>query len=145
MKQHEAKVILSLPADPCDVTMNPLEMEQVILNLLQNAALSRKGAVEVRVTTRWGRDSVRLEVTDNGRGIAEEQKALIFDPFYTSRPDAGGTGLGLSIAHSIVQDHGGSMEVDSSVEEGTTIAIELPLAGAPAGVGGEFTAVGPDG
>jgi PAS domain S-box-containing protein len=128
MKKHDARVTIDTPTDPCPVRMNPLEIEQVIVNLLQNAALASAGPVDVRVSTHWRDGSVRIAVTDNGCGMADEQKARIFDPFYTTRPDAGGTGLGLSIAYGIVHDHGGSMEVDSAVGQGTTIWVELPLA-----------------
>jgi two-component system NtrC family sensor kinase len=127
MEQHDAQVTVDISADPTPVPMNPLEIEQVIVNLLQNAALSREGPVDIRVMTCWNADSATISVSDNGSGIADEQKVRIFDPFFTTRPDAGGTGLGLSIAYGIVQDHGGSIGVDSVVGQGTTISVHLPL------------------
>ncbi len=126
-EQHDAEVTITSQSDPREVLMNPLEIEQVTVNLLQNAALAREGPVHVRISTQWAADSVRIVVSDNGCGITDEQKARIFDPFYTTRPDAGGTGLGLSIAYGIVNDHAGSIEVDSVVGQGTTISVELPL------------------
>ena len=65
---------------------------------------------------------------DDGCGMTEDQKSRIFDPFYTTREHDGGTGLGLSIAYRIVQNHGGSIEVDSQTGQGTSVIVELPLA-----------------
>jgi PAS domain S-box-containing protein len=128
MEKHDACVTLNESRDACDVWLNPLEIEQVIVNLIQNAALAKEGPVDVGISTQWSDRSVKLSVSDNGRGIKEEHKARIFDPFFTTRPDDGGTGLGLSIAYGIVHDHGGSIDVDSTVGQGTTVTVELPLA-----------------
>jgi PAS domain S-box-containing protein len=127
MEEHEACVTLNEARSACDVWLNPLEIEQVIVNLLQNAALAKEGPVNVGISTQWSDRSVKISVSDNGRGITDEHKARIFDPFFTTRPDAGGTGLGLSIAYGIVHDHGGSIGVDSTVGYGTTVMVELPL------------------
>ena len=74
-------------------------------------------------------DYVRLTVQDDGAGITEEQRQHIFEPFYTTREKQGGTGLGLSIAHGIVRGHGGTIDVESELDEGTTITISLPRTG----------------
>lgn len=109
--------------------VNPVEVEQVIVNVVKNACESTKGEVRVTVRTLAHADGVRLIVSDNGRGIAEDQLRHIFDPFYTTRQVRGGTGLGLSIVHGIVTSYGGSIDVSSAPEQGTTVTIDLPASG----------------
>jgi signal transduction histidine kinase len=75
---------------------------------------------------------VRLEVSDNGRGIAPELIERIFEPFFTTRPLGQGTGLGLSICNAIVTAHGGTITVESEVGKGSTFRLELPVAPAEA-------------
>jgi two-component system NtrC family sensor kinase len=74
-------------------------------------------------------EGVRIEVQDNGRGLTDEQLKRVFDPFFTTRQEAGGTGLGLSIAHGIVAEHGGRIDVHSRCGQGTTFVVELPRQG----------------
>ena len=72
-------------------------------------------------------------LSDTGQGIPEEHLDKIFDPFFTTRADGGGTGLGLSMSFMVVQNHGGRIEVDSTVGEGSTFRVLLPAQGdAPA-------------
>ena len=104
-------------------------------NLLLNAvqSLLAEGAARprtIRVTAGLAPDlaNVRVTVTDTGAGIAEEHIAQVFDPFFTTKADHGGTGLGLFIARGIVQAHGGTLDVVSSVGRGTTFTVSLPLA-----------------
>lgn len=112
-----------------------LELCQVFANLLLNAvqSLLAEGAARprtIRVTAGLAPDlaNVRVTVTDTGAGIAEEHIAQVFDPFFTTKADHGGTGLGLFIARGIVQAHGGTLDVVSSVGRGTTFTVSLPLA-----------------
>jgi two-component system, NtrC family, sensor kinase len=73
-------------------------------------------------------DAWMIEVSDNGHGIEPETLSRIFEPFFTTKPVGCGTGLGLSISYSIVQRHGGRLEVASTPGEGTTFTITLPTA-----------------
>jgi two-component system, NtrC family, sensor kinase len=109
------------------VTCYAAKVNQVVMNLLSNAidACSEGGTVTVR--TRAEEQGVRIEVADNGCGIGLEHRDRIFDPFYTTKPVGQGTGLGLSISYGIIQDHGGTIEVASTVGEGTCFTIHLPL------------------
>jgi two-component system NtrC family sensor kinase len=75
---------------------------------------------------------VELSIADTGCGISEENLKRIFDPFFTSKGVGKGTGLGLSVSHGIVKAHGGTIEVESAVGEGSTFRIYLPME-APAG------------
>ncbi|MCP5042960.1 MAG: hypothetical protein GY944_18200, partial [bacterium] len=68
-----------------------------------------------------------VEVRDDGRGIAEVDRALVVDPFFTTRIREGGSGLGLSVAHGIVRDHDGVLEIESIEGAGTCVRVELPL------------------
>jgi PAS domain S-box-containing protein len=107
------------------------QIEQVLVNLVDNAALAvpegRKGEVLIRLgpgTT----GMVRLEVSDDGRGIPPELMERIFEPFFTTRPHGKGSGLGLAICNAIVTSHGGTLSVESVVGRGSTFRMELPAA-----------------
>jgi len=104
----------------------PSQLNQVFMNLLVNAAhaIEERG----RITVRTLQDDVQVtvEVADTGGGIPEEHLGRIFEPFFTTKPVGKGTGLGLSLSYGIVQKHGGRIEVDSVVGQGTTFRVILP-------------------
>jgi signal transduction histidine kinase len=118
---------ITLRKDPSlpEVEHDSDQIHQVLLNLLLNAlqAIDANGKIAVTVELQ-GKNAV-IEVADNGRGIAPDHLPNIFRPFYTTKGD--GTGLGLSLAHRIVEDHQGRIEVTSTVGQGTTFAVVLPL------------------
>ncbi|MEZ5595166.1 MAG: ATP-binding protein [Pseudomonadales bacterium] len=101
---------------------------QVVLNLLVNASQSAGENCWIRVATYSDGASVYIEVRDNGCGIPPENLTKLFTPFFTTKPVGEGTGLGLAICHSIVEEHGGEISVDSRVDEGTQFRIRLPVA-----------------
>ncbi len=108
---------------------NGQRIEQVIINLLQNACealLDNHGAVSLEILFDQERDGVVITVADEGVGIAGENLARIMDPFYTTKRSAGGTGLGLSITERIIRDHGGELTFDSSPGKGTVARVFLP-------------------
>ena len=117
-----------IPAVQC----NAGQINQVFMNLLTNAAqaIDRHGLITVR--TRAVGDEVCVEVEDNGCGIAPDKQSRIFEPFFTTKAVGKGTGLGLSLAWSIVQKHGGRLEVDSVPGEGSCFRVCLPVDGPPA-------------
>ncbi len=106
------------------------QLNQVWMNLLVNAAqaVSQKGG-EVRITSRVLEEdeSVTVTIRDTGCGIPNEHLNRIFDPFYTTKPVGEGTGLGLSISFGIVERHGGTIRVETRVDEGTTFTVTLPI------------------
>ncbi|BAL25714.1 ATP-binding protein [Azoarcus sp. KH32C] len=128
--KYKAEVIREFGDLPL-VNCVPAQINQVFMNLLSNAAQ----AIETmgRITLRTGADEVCawVEISDTGKGIPPEVQARIFDPFFTTKPVGKGTGLGLSISRDIVQRHGGKLEVSSTVGEGTTFRLVLPIAGLP--------------
>jgi two-component system NtrC family sensor kinase len=111
--------------------MNPLEIELVLVNLVRNAVEAGGGKAKVLIRSAWNDNDVQVTVSDSGCGMDNEQLAHVFDPLYTTRRQHGGSGLGMSIAYGIVQRHGGRMEVQSELGEGTTITIILPAAEVP--------------
>ena len=115
-----------LPLAPCD----PSQMQQVVLNLMMNAAEATnvRGCGRLRVRTYAGGGRVFLMVADDGEGIAKENLAKIFDPFFTTKPEGKGVGLGLAVLYGIVQSHGGDVEVVSETGAGAAFTVSLPLA-----------------
>lgn len=111
------------------ITCSPSQLNQVFLNLINNAAQAiESGSGEIVITTRTeGADHVAVEIADNGKGIPPEIMSKIFDPFFTTKAVGKGTGLGLSISYKIIEQHGGSISVDSTVGTGTRFTIVLPL------------------
>ena len=108
------------------VRLNPVELEQVFVNLICNGVEAADGSPRVLVRSEQIGTQVRIMFRDNGRGVAVDDRSRIFDPFYTTRQDEGGTGLGLSLAYGIVTDHGGTIRVDSAADGGTEMIIDLP-------------------
>jgi signal transduction histidine kinase len=107
----------------------PGKINQVLLNIILNAmqACQRNGRVEI--ATFVATEAACVEVRDNGCGIAPEHRARLFDPFFTTKPVGEGTGLGLSISFGIIREHGGAIEVESTLGAGSTFRIRLPLSG----------------
>jgi PAS domain S-box-containing protein len=103
------------------------DMVYTITNLLQNAVQSSERPVHVSVRTETRERKVLLIVSDDGDGIPEEMLTRIFDPFFTTRRHFGGTGLGLSMVQRIVRDHGGTIEVQSTLDRGTSFIVSLPI------------------
>ncbi len=130
------------------VALDPAQLRQLLWNLLLNAVEAMPGGGAIAVSARCcrplpsqeaacegrnavsegeGADSVEIAVSDNGVGISPEALERIFDPFFTTKAD--GTGLGLATVHRIVENHGGSVRVESKLHQGTTFFLCLPLSG----------------
>jgi two-component system, NtrC family, sensor kinase len=105
----------------------PRQIVQVLVNLLVNAGQATASGGRVRIRTRRDADAVHVEVRDTGTGMSEETKRHLFEPFFTTKPVGEGTGLGLSVVHGIVKSHGGRIEVESELGQGTCFSIRLPL------------------
>lgn len=115
------------------------QLTQVFLNMVLNAldAMPEGGTLSISISDTPSRDFIAIEFNDTGTGIPEQQLKSIFDPFYTTKPDAKGTGLGLSVSLGIIKQHGGDIRVRSRVNYGTTFTVLLPIAQVPAAIADE--------
>ena len=106
------------------------QLEQVFLNIVLNAehAMEEKGSLTVSTSLSSAKDNVVIRFTDTGKGIPKENLQHIFEPFFTTKEEGEGTGLGLSMSYGIITSHGGAIDVDSTVGEGTTFTIDFPVA-----------------
>jgi len=120
---------------PAVVEIDPVQFDQIVLNLAVNArdAMPEGGDVRIALTvlppTDSGFGSVRLEVADTGEGISAEVLSRIFEPFFTTKADGRGTGLGLAICAGVVTEAGGTIDVQSQLGVGTTFTVDMPLCG----------------
>ncbi len=121
-----AQIVLSPSDETPQVRMSPIEIEQVVINLLRNA-LEAKATVIVIGTEIVDPETIRLTVSDDGVGVSRVNAERLFDPYFTTRPDSG-SGLGLSLAREIVEGHGGHIEWVETADEGTVFFVELPRA-----------------
>jgi len=134
--QHQGvlkKVTVSLKADksPPLLVLDPYQLQQVLINLLINAAdaMPQGGTVEFAIKVVDDNRSVILTIRDNGTGIAPENLNKLFDPFFTTKEPGKGTGLGLAIVARIVDSWGGRITVQSKLGQGSCFAVQLPLVG----------------
>lgn len=131
-KQGNVEIVRDCPPGLPPVALDADEMTQVFVNLINNAfvAMSKGGTLTIRCRPdrdRSGKEVVTVELADTGHGIPEEHLDKVFDPFFTTKPDGEGAGLGLSISFMIVQNHGGRIEVESKVGQGSTFRVSLPV------------------
>ncbi len=118
-----------LPNELPPIEGNFVRLEQVFVNLLQNACHALTSPLEaIRVTSSYLPEEGMVEVlvSDSGEGITEENLKYIFDPFFTMKRDKGGVGLGLSVSLKIIKEHNGSISFQSKIGEGTTVSVKLP-------------------
>jgi two-component system, NtrC family, sensor kinase len=104
------------------------QLQQVLINLSFNACEAMPNGGTLMLATSAVDGHVVIEVTDTGCGIKREHLDKVFEPFFTTKPVGKGTGLGLSVSYGIVQQHGGTLEVESQERKGTTFKITLPAA-----------------
>lgn len=110
-----------------EISCAPSQLNQVFLNLINNAAQAMDGRGLIQITTRQVDDNVEVAIRDNGSGMDEDTRAHIFEPFFTTKAVGKGTGLGLSIVFRIIEDHGGTIEVESELGTGTEFVVRLPI------------------
>ena len=124
------EVELELCPDELLVVANPIQLEQVFINLLTNArdALVDSKRKTIRIASSRDGEKIRIAFSDTGPGIPLELQQRIFDPFFTTKEVGTGTGLGLSITYSILKEYGGEISVDSRPGKGAMFLVELPYA-----------------
>ena len=115
--------------ETCDriVFADPDQISQVLLNLTINAIHAMEHGGTLRIALEQTNGMVRITVADTGHGISEEHLSKIFLPFFTTKDVGKGTGLGLTVVHGIIQEHDGTITVESQPERGTTFTITLPV------------------
>jgi two-component system cell cycle sensor histidine kinase/response regulator CckA len=126
---EDIRVELTGGATPLPVKGNQALLEQVLLNLCTNARQAMPSGGMLRISARaapGGQGLCELTVSDSGAGMDEPTRSRVFEPFFTTRP--AGTGLGMSVVRGVVEDHSGSIIVESALGAGTTVRITLPLA-----------------
>ena len=116
-------------ADLALTTTDPTQLQQVFLNIMNNAidAIGKDGEIIINTRNLTKNQELSIEISDNGPGMSKEVFQKIFDPFFTTKEVGKGTGLGLSITYSIVEKLGGGIMVASVVGKGTTFTIYLPV------------------
>jgi two-component system nitrogen regulation sensor histidine kinase NtrY len=107
--------------------LDPEQIKRAMINLFENAVEAVDGAGEIRVDLDYDRDleMVRVVMTDNGKGIPQQHKARLFEPYFSTKKH--GTGLGLVIVNTIITDHNGFIRVQDNHPKGTKFIIELPV------------------
>jgi C4-dicarboxylate-specific signal transduction histidine kinase len=130
LRLRAIRVTVDLGPEEPVVLGNPVQLEQVFINLLTNArdALAESERKEIHITGSFVEDTVEIRFADTGPGIPPALEGRIFDPFFTTKEVGQGTGLGLSITYGIIKELGGTISVVSSPGEGATFLLRLPLA-----------------
>lgn len=123
----QIKIVSRLEPKLPKILADPVQISQVIVNLITNAiyAMEQGGALTIATNKKDGK--VRMVVKDTGHGMTTEVQKKIFEPFFTTKPVGHGTGLGLSVVHGIVLDHNGSIKARSTPGKGTTFEVLFPL------------------
>jgi two-component system NtrC family sensor kinase len=124
---HNIRIVRDYQPDLPLIPIDENQMEQVFINILLNASQSMPSGGRIRILSYTENGEYAcLKISDTGAGISEENLGKIFDPFFTTKSDKG-MGLGLSVSYGIIERHGGKIEVQSKINEGTTFTISLPL------------------
>jgi len=124
--KYKAEIIREfgvLPLIPCNIH----QLEQVFINLLMNAADAIEKQGTIKITTEKTDTHIDITFADTGQGMGPDVAEHIFDPFFTTKEVGKGTGLGLSVSHGIIENHGGTIEVESEPGKGTRFFISLPF------------------
>jgi len=127
MKKNNIQTHIIIASPVPEVFADPDQMSQVFLNLILNAcqAMPDGGTIQIGLQSRGPK--LELTIADSGEGIPRENVSRLFDPFFTTKPVGEGTGLGLTVVHGIIQEHEGSITVDSKPGKGATFHIFLPI------------------
>jgi len=129
-------IITDFPKEDISIEADTNQMQQVLFNLLMNAneAISERGQIKVRIYKALPDEILQvkaacvIEITDTGSGIPPEHISRLFEPFFTTKREKKGTGLGLAISKMIIENHGGTLTLDSVLSKGTMAKVVLPLA-----------------
>jgi two-component system NtrC family sensor kinase len=118
------QVMVELPENDVTVIADQQKLIQVLVNILINAGQAMDGSGIIHCSIEHENRSAVLDITDEGKGMTEEELNRVFEPFYTTKED--GTGLGLAVSYGIIQGHGGTIRLTSQAGKGTSVRITLP-------------------
>ena len=135
LKINQVKIEKDFDTDLPELLASPDHIQQVFMNLVSNSAESMestKGGV-LKISTRYHpqEGKIIIHFEDTGEGIPKEHLTKLFEPFFTTKKKGKGVGLGLSVAYGIVEEHGGSINVKSTANQGATFSVELPIEESP--------------
>jgi signal transduction histidine kinase len=126
LSSHRVRLILR--EDVPDIRADIDQLDQVLTNLIENAARHGRPGSEIQISTARWQSWVEVRVIDHGLGIPEAERERVFEPFVRAEPSRdGGTGLGLSIARALVEGHGGQIWITESPGGGATVVLRLPV------------------
>lgn len=127
--KQKIKLTANLPATLAEASFDFNQLQQVIMNLIDNAvdASSANQTVSICLHPQPIDGQWKIEIIDHGSGIERNQLDVIFEPFFTTKEVGSGTGLGLSIVHGIIEEHGGCIDCQSDSEKGTTMTVRIPI------------------
>ncbi len=113
------------------IRCSPSQINQVFVNLINNAAqaIGTKANGRIDIRTKNDSSNIYIEVSDNGSGMTQETQQRVFEPFFTTKGAGEGTGLGMAICQQIIEQHGGNIALESQLDKGTTFHITLPIDG----------------
>ena len=126
-KSNGIELVRILSPDLPEITADPSQLNQVLVNLVVNAIQAMPDGGNLTIETITEKEHVKLVVKDTGVGMSELVRKQIFIPFYTTKDIDKGTGLGLPVVHGIITSHGGTIEVESIAGEGACFEVKLPL------------------
>jgi signal transduction histidine kinase len=121
----EIKVVKELEEPLPNIEVDAMQLQQVFTNIVQNAMQSMDNSGRLKIRTSCNDDFIETDFTDTGIGISEKELGKIFDPLFSNKVN--GTGLGLSVCASLVEGHGGKIDVSSETGNGTTFTVKLPI------------------
>jgi signal transduction histidine kinase len=125
-RKGNVEVTTEMPETVVLVTYDAQQIEQVLINMTTNAVQAMPEGGTLEFALKEFEESVEINISDSGSGIPESNLDRIFDPFFTTKPEGEGTGLGLSVSYGIIARHGGQIDVESTMGEGTTFTVYLP-------------------
>ncbi|NIP99918.1 MAG: HAMP domain-containing protein [Nitrospinaceae bacterium] len=131
MSPYTNDIVLERNYEPVPaIQAKPEEIQQVFLNIISNAVQAMDGQGTIELSSLQNNGFIEIRIRDTGPGIPQEYLSKVFDPFFTTKEQGKGTGLGLNIVHQIVEKYGGSIEIETAQNQGTTFLIFLPVNGA---------------
>jgi two-component system, NtrC family, sensor kinase len=133
LKINRVKIIQDLDPDIPEVTGSEDQFQQVLMNLVSNAAEAMEGTggtLTITTCHSLEKNHILVQVHDTGVGIGRENQSRLFEPFFTTKTKGKGVGLGLSVVYGIIEDYGGAIRVDSEAGKGTTFSMEIPVGSA---------------